>query len=110
MASAMAFTQTNARLVIGYSSVARKLDFITLGIFALSPQGAQGAVLQMVNHGIVVAPLFLLVALLSARAGSVEDIRRHGRHRDARAGARRRSFLIVTFATLRDARLRQLHR
>src|SRR5579862_107331 len=63
--SAMAFTQTNARLVIGYSSVAQ-LGFITIGIFALAPQGAQGAVLQMVNHGIVVAPLFFIVALLAA--------------------------------------------
>ena len=75
--SAMAFTQTNSRLVIGYSSVAQ-LGFITLGIFALSRQGAQGAVLQMVNHGIVVAPLFFIVALLAARAGGSEDIRDMG--------------------------------
>ena len=54
--SVMAFTQTNARLVAGYSSVAQ-LGFITLGIFSLRPDGADGAVLQMVNHGLVVAPL-----------------------------------------------------
>src|SRR5690606_11488785 len=51
--SAMAFTTTNARLVVGYSSVAQ-LGFITLGIFALNDQGAQGALLQMINHGLVV--------------------------------------------------------
>ena len=53
--SAQAFSQTDARLIAGYSSVAQ-LGFITLGIFALNPQGAQGALLQMVNHGLVVAP------------------------------------------------------
>ena len=96
--SAMAFTQTNARLVIGYSSVAQ-LGFITIGIFALAPQGAQGAVLQMVNHGIVVAPLFIIVALLSARAGGSEDIRDMGGIA-MRAPILATIFLIVTFATL----------
>ena len=52
--SVVAFTQTDARLIVGYSSVAQ-LGFITLGIFALNPQGAQGALLQMFNHGLVVA-------------------------------------------------------
>jgi NADH-quinone oxidoreductase subunit M len=54
--SAQAFTQTNARLILGYSSMAQ-LGFITLGIFALGEAaGAQGALLQMVQHGLVVAP------------------------------------------------------
>ena len=59
--SVQAFTQTNARLILGYSSVAQ-LGFITLGIFALdaAAQGAQGALLQAVNHGLVVAPLFFV--------------------------------------------------
>jgi len=96
--SAMAFTQTNARLIIGYSSVAQ-LGFITLGIFALAAQGAQGAVLQMVNHGIVVAPLFLIVALLAARAGGSEDIRDMGGIA-MRAPVLATIFLVVTFATL----------
>ena len=52
--SVMAFTQTNVRLIAGYSSVAQ-LGFITLGIFSLRADGADGAVLQMVNHGLVVA-------------------------------------------------------
>src|ERR687885_28170 len=62
--SAMAFTTPNARLILGYSSVAQ-LGFITLGIFSLQDQGAQGALLQAVNHGLVVAPAFLIVALLA---------------------------------------------
>ena len=64
--SAMAFTTTRARLILGYSSLAQ-LGFITMGIFALNDQGAQGAVLQSFNHGLVVAPAFFIVALLAAR-------------------------------------------
>ena len=74
--SAMAFTQTSARLVAGYSSVAQ-LGFITLGIFSLRPDGADGAVLQMVNHGLVVAPLLLIVVVLAARVGT-DDITKMG--------------------------------
>jgi NADH-quinone oxidoreductase subunit M len=96
--SAMAFTQTNARLIIGYSSVAQ-LGFITMGIFALAPQGAQGAVLQMVNHAIVVAPLFVILALLAARAGGSEDIRDMGGIA-MRAPVLATVFMIVAFATL----------
>jgi NADH-quinone oxidoreductase subunit M len=96
--SAMAFTQTNARLIVGYSSVAQ-MGFITMGIFALANQGAQGAVLQMVNHGLVVAPLFVIIALLSARAGGSEDIRDMGGIA-MRAPILATLFLIVTFATL----------
>jgi NADH-quinone oxidoreductase subunit M len=77
--SVQAFTQTNARLILGYSSVAQ-LGFITLGIFALDTagRGGQGAILQMVNHGLVVAPLFFVVALLADRAGGSDDIREMG--------------------------------
>jgi NADH-quinone oxidoreductase subunit M len=96
--SAMAFTQTDARLIIGYSSVAQ-LGFITLGIFSLQSQGTQGAIFQMVNHGLVVAPLFFIVALLAARAGGSEDIREMGGIA-TRAPVLAALFLIVTMATL----------
>jgi NADH-quinone oxidoreductase subunit M len=96
--SAMAFTQTNARLIAGYSSVAQ-LGFITLGIFALNPQGAQGALLQMVNHGLVVAPIFFIIALLAARAGGSEDIREMGGIA-FRAPLLATVFLVVALATL----------
>jgi NADH-quinone oxidoreductase subunit M len=69
--SVMAFTADDARLVLGYSSVAQ-LGFITLGIFSLTELGAQGAIIQMVNHGLVVAALFLIVGFLAARAGGSE--------------------------------------
>ncbi len=96
--SAVAFTQTDARLIAGYSSIAQ-LGFITLGIFALNPQGAQGALLQMVNHGLVVAPIFFIIALLSARAGGSEDIREMGGIA-FRAPVLATIFLVVALATL----------
>jgi NADH-quinone oxidoreductase subunit M len=95
--SAMAFTQTNVRLVAGYSSVAQ-LGFITAGIFALSSDGADGAVLQMVNHGLVVAPLFVIVAILAERSGT-EDLTKMG-GMAFRAPVLAALFLIVTLATL----------
>jgi NADH-quinone oxidoreductase subunit M len=96
--SALAFTQTDARLIAGYSSVAQ-LGFITLGIFALNPQGAQGALLQMVNHGLVVAPLFFIIMLLSRRAGGSEDVREMGGIA-FRAPVLASLFLVVALATL----------
>jgi NADH-quinone oxidoreductase subunit M len=95
--SAMAFTQTNVRLIAGYSSIAQ-LAFITLGIFSLRPDGADGAVLQMVNHGLVVAPIFLIIALLFERAGT-EDLRELG-GMAMRAPVLAALFLIVTLALL----------
>ncbi len=96
--SAMAFTTTNTRLILGYSSVAQ-LGFIVLGIFALNSQGAQGAILQAFNHGLVVAPAFFIVALLAARSDGSEDIRDMG-GLAMRAPVLASLFLIVTFATL----------
>jgi NADH-quinone oxidoreductase subunit M len=94
---AMAFTQTNVRLIAGFSSLAQ-LGFITLGIFSLRPDGADGSVLQMVNHGLVVAPTFLIIGLLAERAGS-EDLRDMG-GMAFRAPALAAMFLIITLATL----------
>jgi NADH-quinone oxidoreductase subunit M len=95
--SVMAFTQTNARLILGYSSVAQ-LGFITLGIFSLRADGADGAVLQMVNHGIVIAPLLLICVLLVERART-ENINRMG-GLALRAPVLAAFFLIVTMALL----------
>jgi NADH-quinone oxidoreductase subunit M len=96
--SAMAFTTTETRLILGYSSVAQ-LGFITLGVFALNEQGAQGALLQAFNHGLVVAPAFFIIALLAARTQGSEDIRDMG-GLGMRAPALTSLFLIVAFATL----------
>jgi NADH-quinone oxidoreductase subunit M len=96
--SAVAFSQTDARLIAGYSSIAQ-LGFITLGIFSLNPQGAQGALLQMVNHGLVVAPIFFIVALLAQRSGGSEDVSQMGGVA-FRAPVLATLFLIVALATL----------
>jgi NADH-quinone oxidoreductase subunit M len=95
--SVMAFTQTNVRLVAGFSSVAQ-LGFITIGIFSLRPDGGDGAVLQMVNHGLVVGPVFLIAALLVERAGT-EDLGRMGGIA-MRAPVLAAMFLIVTLSLL----------
>jgi NADH-quinone oxidoreductase subunit M len=96
--SIQAFTQTNARLILGYSSVAQ-LGFITLGIFALGEAAAaQGALLQMLQHGLVVAPLFFIIALLVERTGS-EDVREMGGVA-FRAPVLSALFLVVALATL----------
>jgi NADH-quinone oxidoreductase subunit M len=96
--SAMAFTQTNLRLILGYSSLAQ-LAFITLGIFSLNSQGAQGAILQSVNHGLVVLPFFFIVMLAAERADGREDITALGGIA-FRGPVLATLALIVAFATL----------
>lgn len=96
--SVMAFTTTNARLILGYSSLAQ-LGFIVLGVFSLTEQGAQGAILQSVNHGLVVAPAFFLAGAAAKRAGGSEDIRDMGGIA-FRAPVLTTLFLIVAMANL----------
>ncbi len=96
--TAQAFTTPDARLVVAYSSVAQ-LSFITLGIFSLRAQGGQGALLQMLNHGLVTAPLFFIVAALAARSGGSEMLRDMGGIA-FRAPVLAGLFLIVALATL----------
>jgi NADH-quinone oxidoreductase subunit M len=98
--SVMAFTQTNARLILGYSSVAQ-LGFITLGLFAAdnAAAGAQGALMQSIQHGLVVAPMLLVIVLLAERAAGSEDIRDMGGIA-FRAPVLAGLFLVATLATL----------
>jgi len=58
--------QKDMKRLIAYSSVSH-LGFCTLGIFALTPQGLSGSVLQQVNHGISTGALFLIVGVLYER-------------------------------------------
>jgi NADH-quinone oxidoreductase subunit M len=97
-ATSLAFTTPDARLVVAYSSVAQ-LGFITLGIFSLRSQGGQGALLQMLNHGLVTAPLFFIVAALAARAGGSEKLSDMGGIA-FRAPLLAALFLIIALATL----------
>jgi len=58
--------QKDMKRLLAYSSVSQ-LGFCTLGIFALTPQGLAGGVLQQINHGISTGALFLIVGILYAR-------------------------------------------
>jgi len=95
--SVMAFTQTNVRLIAGYSSIAQ-LGFITIGIFSLRTDGADGAVLQMVNHGLVVAGMFVVIGILYARTRT-EDLTEMG-GQAMRAPLLAALFLVITMANL----------
>jgi NADH-quinone oxidoreductase subunit M len=61
--------QDDLKRLIAYSSLSH-MGFVAMGVLALSSASATGAVLQMVNHGIVVAGLFLVVGILEARRGT----------------------------------------
>ncbi len=97
-ATAVAFTTGDARLVIAYSSVAQ-MGFILLGIFSLQPQGGQGALLQMLNHGVVTAASFFVVAAVAARAGGSERLDDMGGIAFS-APVLATLFLIIAFANL----------
>jgi NADH-quinone oxidoreductase subunit M len=58
----MALAQTDLKKLIAYSSVSH-MGFVTLGIFVMNAQGVEGALLQMINHGITTGALFLLVGM-----------------------------------------------
>lgn len=62
----VSFAQTDMKKLVAYSSVSH-LGFVVLGIFSLTPQGIQGATLQMINHGISTGGLFLIVGMLYER-------------------------------------------
>ena len=62
----VAFAQTDAKKLVAYSSVSH-MGYIVLGIFSLNQLGIQGALLQMVNHGISTGGLFLIVGFLYER-------------------------------------------
>jgi NADH-quinone oxidoreductase subunit M len=65
----MALAQADLKKLIAYSSVSH-MGFVTLGIFVLNAQGIEGAVLQMVNHGITTGALFLCVGVIYQRTHS----------------------------------------
>jgi len=62
----VSFPQRDVKKLVAYSSVSH-LGFVMLGIFSLTPQGIQGAILQMVNHGLSTGALFLIVGFIYER-------------------------------------------
>jgi NADH-quinone oxidoreductase subunit M len=65
----LALAQSDLKKLVAYSSVSH-MGFVTLGIFVFNSQGIQGAVLQMFNHGITTAALFIAIGLLYERTHS----------------------------------------
>ncbi|BAU23675.1 NADH:ubiquinone oxidoreductase subunit M [Caldimicrobium thiodismutans] len=61
--------QSDLKRLIAYSSVSH-MGFVTLGIFSLNPIGVKGAILQMINHGIVTGALFMCVGVIYDRTHS----------------------------------------
>ncbi|HJQ14572.1 MAG TPA: NADH-quinone oxidoreductase subunit M, partial [Anaerolineales bacterium] len=61
--AAVSYAQADMKKLVAYSSVSH-LGFVMLGLFALNSQGVQGAILQMVNHGLSTGALFLLVGMI----------------------------------------------
>lgn len=66
----LALVQTNVKGVLAYSSVSH-LGFIVLGIFTFDQQGADGAVYQMIAHGLSTGALFILAGYMEERRGSM---------------------------------------
>jgi NADH-quinone oxidoreductase subunit M len=66
-----ALAQQDMKKLIAYSSVGH-MGFVTLGIFVLNTQGVEGAILQMINHGVTTGALFLCVGMVYERTHSRE--------------------------------------
>jgi NADH-quinone oxidoreductase subunit M len=93
----VAMVQPDMKKLVAYSSVSH-LGFIVLGIFSFTTQGMEGAIYQMLNHGVSTGALFLLVGMIYER--------RHTRSIDEFGGLAHRMplfaavFLIVTLSSI----------
>ena len=83
-----ALAQQDMKKLIAYSSVGH-MGFVTLGIFVLNKQGIEGALLQMINHGVTTGALFLCVGMIYERT--------HSRELDRAAGVGKFMPVFVTF-------------
>jgi len=89
--AAVATMQSDLKRLVAYSSIAH-MGFIVLGIFALNSQGLEGAVLQMINHGISTGALFILVGWIYER--------RHTRQISALGGLQKSAPIMAGVFTL----------
>jgi len=93
----VAMMQTDIKKLVAYSSVSH-LGFVMLGLFAFNMQGIQGAIYQMLNHGLSTGALFLLVGMIYER--------RHTRLIEAFGGLWKQMpifsalFMIITFSSI----------
>ncbi|WP_432710760.1 complex I subunit 4 family protein [Pedobacter sp.] len=96
-ASIIAFTQKNAKRLIAYSSIAH-VGLISAGIFALNTQGMQGAMIQMLSHGINVVGLFFVLDIIFSRLKTNKIAELGGLAKVAPQLAI--TFLIIVFGTI----------
>ena len=75
-ASLVALAQEDMKKLIAYSSVAH-MGFVTIGIFTLTMQGLEGALVQMLSHGVISSALFLCVGVVYDRLHT-REISRYG--------------------------------
>ncbi len=95
--SLVALAQTDMKKLIAYSSVAH-MGVVVIGIFTFNAQGIQGALFQMLSHGIVSAALFLCVGVVYDRIHT-RDIARYG-GLAARMPAYALVFMVFTMASV----------
>ena len=72
----IAYKQTDIKRIIAYSSFSH-MGLIAIGFFSLTPEGIDGALLQVLTHGVTIAALFLCVAAVTYRIGT-RDIEAFG--------------------------------
>jgi NADH-quinone oxidoreductase subunit M len=75
-ASLVAYVQTDMKKMIAYSSVAH-MGYVTGGIFSFTEKGINGAIFQMISHGLISAALFLIVGILYDRHHT-KEINKYG--------------------------------
>ena len=86
-----ALAQSDMKKLVAYSSVGH-MGFVTLGIFVLNKNGVEGAILQMINHGVTTGALFLCIGMLYERT--------HSREIADHSGIAKNLPIFVTFLTI----------
>ncbi|MGL1932019.1 MAG: NADH-quinone oxidoreductase subunit M [Desulfotalea sp.] len=86
-----ALAQSDMKKLVAYSSVSH-MGFVTLGIFALNTEGVEGAILQMINHGVTTGALFLCIGMIYERT--------HSRELRSATGVGKVMPVFVTFLTV----------
>lgn len=86
-----ALAQHDMKKLVAYSSVSH-MGFVTLGIFTLNSEGLEGAILQMINHGVTTGALFLCIGMIYERT--------HSRELQSATGVGKVMPVFVTFLTI----------
>lgn len=93
----MALSERDLKRIVAYASISH-IGFIALGIFSLTENGVNGAIIQIINHGIIISALFLIVGMIELRTGTRD--RRQVAGLEARMPWLYVFFLVATLAAL----------